>query len=181
VFPAVPTASFSSYWWSGVRPTATAGSSSCITQLNPATVQLPAHPYIAQPTTAANKLSPDGTNYYLVAQPAPHAIQAIGSDDAILTECQQSSPSVTAMPDELMTTASFITVTVTRTETNCKPEFPCEVREEKTDIGGLLGPSGRPVPRPSPAFNAGAAAPAHAEGAALPLRPNYKEVPGIYN
>jgi hypothetical protein len=102
------------------------------------------------------------------------------SDDSILAECQRQPPTVTAKLDNPMTTASFITVTVTRTETNCKPEFPCEVREEQTETAGLIGPSGRPLPpaRASPGLNAGAAAP---KGASSPLRPHYKEVPGIHN
>jgi hypothetical protein len=131
---------------------AATGSSSCITQLDPTTVQQPAHRTIVQPTLAAKNSSADGRNYYLVAHPDPNAIQAMHSNEGVLAECRHPSATFQDNVDEPMTTASFVTITdtVTKTITNCHPEMMCNVREEKTETGGLIGPSGRPLPPAGP-------------------------------
>lgn len=167
------------YSWSGIRPTSTANSSTCLTQLSPATVRQQASPNLARPTATATG---DGTNYYLVAKRVPYALKAANSDDPILKECQQPSMSVPAILDVPLTTASFITITITRTETRCKPMLMCNVREEKTATGGLVGPSGLRLPapqaRPSPAQNAGAAAPF---GTLLPPKYQAQDVDDVSN
>jgi hypothetical protein len=158
-----------SYWWEGTTATPSAGNKACAApQITPMTVRL--RPIqdkasVAPTSKEASLLSAmdggekkdtmDGTNYYAVPQALPPKMDGYRSsfpNDAVLRQCkiQIDSPMepMSAGQDITMTGALFVTVTETRTETNCHPGIACNVRRESSETGGLAMPPASIPPPP---------------------------------
>jgi hypothetical protein len=97
----------------------------------------------------------DGTNYYavpLVAPPKMDLYRSLFPNDAVLAQCKLRADLGKDVPIDgqgaIKTGAFFVTVTQTRTETNCHPGLACAVRRESSETGGLAVPPANTVPPP---------------------------------